>query len=146
MTARTRVVTAICLGVLTIVVSGSWLDRVQGQQAPAGAGFAAVPGLKDGQDIFGPYDVVRNWPKPCRTACPTTRSSRGRHAMIGNRFELCAKSPRRRRLAPNEITRIASSSPCTRVTYRTRSTCIATTACWLAAGPAPRRVACPASR
>ena len=64
MTARTRVVTAICLGVLTIVVSGSWLDRVQGQQAPAGAGFAAVPGLKDGQDIFGPYDVVRNWPKP----------------------------------------------------------------------------------
>jgi len=33
-------------------------------QAPPGAGFAAVPGEKGGWDITGPYDVVRDWPKP----------------------------------------------------------------------------------
>jgi len=36
---------------------------VQGQTGP-GAGFAAVPGEKGGQDVFGPYDVVADWPKP----------------------------------------------------------------------------------
>ena len=30
---------------------------------PMGSGFAAVPGQKGGQDIFGPYEVVENWPK-----------------------------------------------------------------------------------
>ncbi|HEY3161534.1 MAG TPA: peptidyl-alpha-hydroxyglycine alpha-amidating lyase family protein [Vicinamibacterales bacterium] len=33
-------------------------------QAQPGAGFAAVPGEKGGWDITGPYDVVRDWPKP----------------------------------------------------------------------------------
>jgi peptidylamidoglycolate lyase len=33
----------------------------QGQQP---TGVAAVPGEKGGQDIFGAYDVVPNWPKP----------------------------------------------------------------------------------
>src|SRR3989454_5589200 len=28
------------------------------------AGFAAVPGQTGGQDIFGAYDIVPNWPKP----------------------------------------------------------------------------------
>ena len=70
MTARTRLAAAICFGVLTIVVSGSWLNRVQGQQASPGTGFAAIPGLKGGQDIFGPYDVVRNWPKPMSDSLP----------------------------------------------------------------------------
>ncbi len=32
-----------------------------------GTGFAAVPGQKGGQDIFGPYDVVQNWPKNTAT-------------------------------------------------------------------------------
>jgi hypothetical protein len=36
---------------------------LQGQAQPA-AGFAAVPGEKGGWDITGPYDVVRDWPKP----------------------------------------------------------------------------------
>ncbi len=27
------------------------------------AQFAAVPGDKGGQDMFGPYDVVSNWPQ-----------------------------------------------------------------------------------
>jgi peptidylamidoglycolate lyase len=39
------------------------LSPVEGQgQQPAGV--AAVPGEKGGQDIFGAYDVVPNWPKP----------------------------------------------------------------------------------
>ena len=29
-----------------------------------GAGFAAVPGEKGGEDVTGPYDVVVGWPKP----------------------------------------------------------------------------------
>ncbi len=35
-----------------------------------GNGFAAVPGLKGGQDIFGPYEVVENWPKPMSESLP----------------------------------------------------------------------------
>jgi 6-bladed beta-propeller len=67
MTARPIVPT--CTALVTIVFLGSWLGNVQGQQ-PAGAGFAAVPGLKGGQDIFGPYDVVRNWPRPMSDSLP----------------------------------------------------------------------------
>jgi peptidylamidoglycolate lyase len=32
-----------------------------------GAGFSAVPGLKGGQDMFGPYEVVAGWPKNIST-------------------------------------------------------------------------------
>ena len=32
-----------------------------------GAGFAAVPEEKGGQDITGPYDVVANWPTDIAT-------------------------------------------------------------------------------
>jgi DNA-binding beta-propeller fold protein YncE len=32
-----------------------------------GAGFASVPGAVGGQDIFGPYDVVKGWPKDIST-------------------------------------------------------------------------------
>ena len=46
------------------------MDRVAGQQTPPGTGFAAIPGVKGGQDIFGPYDVVRNWPKPMSDSLP----------------------------------------------------------------------------
>src|SRR3990172_10275030 len=35
-----------------------------GGRGRRGAGFAAVPGEKGGQDLTGPYDVVANWPKP----------------------------------------------------------------------------------
>lgn len=44
-------------------VAGNRLTPVRGQMQP-GAGFAAVPGAKGGEDITGPYDVVANWPKP----------------------------------------------------------------------------------
>src|SRR5262245_40278780 len=32
-----------------------------------GAGFVAVTGTTGGQDIFGPYDVVKGWPKDIST-------------------------------------------------------------------------------
>jgi len=44
---------------------------VEGQQTHApGTGFAAVPGLKGGQDVFGPYDPVQNWPRPLAESLP----------------------------------------------------------------------------
>jgi hypothetical protein len=36
---------------------------VSAQQQPAQPRFAAVPGEKGGQDIFGAYEVVPGWPK-----------------------------------------------------------------------------------
>src|SRR5881628_2435525 len=36
---------------------------LQSQTQPS-SGFAAVPGEKGGWDITGPYEVVRDWPKP----------------------------------------------------------------------------------
>ena len=36
---------------------------VLGQARPQ-TGFAAIPSEKGGQDIFGGYDIVPNWPKP----------------------------------------------------------------------------------
>jgi hypothetical protein len=44
-------------------IAGNRLTPVRGQMQP-GAGFAAVPGAKGGEDITGPYDVDANWPKP----------------------------------------------------------------------------------
>jgi hypothetical protein len=35
-----------------------------------GAGFAAVPGLTGGQDMFGPYEVVPDWPRPMSESLP----------------------------------------------------------------------------
>src|SRR5438093_11834620 len=56
------------MGTATVVLTLSVLvaaeqTRVEGQpsQQPS---FAAVPGQKGGQDIFGAYEVVPNWPKP----------------------------------------------------------------------------------
>ena len=39
-------------------------NRQKPAAAPAGAGAAAVPDQKGGQDIFGAYDVAVDWPKP----------------------------------------------------------------------------------
>ena len=38
-----------------------------GDGAPASAGFAAVAGEIGGQDLFGAYDIVRDWPKDVST-------------------------------------------------------------------------------
>lgn len=36
-------------------------------QAKPGTGFAAIPGTVGGQDTFGPYEVVKGWPKDIST-------------------------------------------------------------------------------
>src|SRR5258705_9248715 len=35
--------------------------------ARPGAGFSANPGAVGGQDVFGPYDIVKGWPKDIST-------------------------------------------------------------------------------
>jgi len=49
--------------VVIMFVLGNRLTPVQGQSTN-GTRFAAVPSEKGGQDIFGGYEVVPNWPKP----------------------------------------------------------------------------------
>lgn len=60
-TVLTVIATAIFVSV--IFLYGGKILPVQGA-APPGAGFAAVPGTKGGQDTWGPYEVVADWPKP----------------------------------------------------------------------------------
>jgi hypothetical protein len=51
------------------VALGTQMERVEAQQVP-GAGFAAIPGQKGGQDIYGPYEAVPNWPQPMSASLP----------------------------------------------------------------------------
>ncbi len=60
-TILTVIATAIFVSV--IFLYGGKMIPVQGAPPP-GAGFAAVPGAKGGQDTWGPYEVDPNWPKP----------------------------------------------------------------------------------
>src|SRR3989440_3874490 len=48
------------LGTAAVVLM---FNLLQGQ-SPQQPRFAAVPGEKGGQDIFGGYEIVPNWPKP----------------------------------------------------------------------------------
>ena len=48
---------AAVLAIATFSLAGEAQDK-------PGAGFAAIPGVQGGQDMFGPYDIVPNWPKP----------------------------------------------------------------------------------
>lgn len=50
-----------------VAVLGLMNVSVAQEVADPDAGFAAVPGQKGGQDIFGPYDVVEGWPKNTAT-------------------------------------------------------------------------------
>ena len=45
----------------------SFSGTVQAQAQKPANDFAAVPGEIGGQDIFGPYDVVKTWPKDLST-------------------------------------------------------------------------------
>src|SRR5690348_9099168 len=68
---RTLTVVAVCAAFLAGILVSNRLGLVHGQQKKlAGEGFAAVPGLKGGQDVFGPYDPVPNWPKPLAESLP----------------------------------------------------------------------------
>jgi len=69
MKRRMAVILAICAGFLVAFLIGSGMGPVQGQSKP-GEGFAAIPGMKGGQDIYGPYEPVRNWPKPLSASFP----------------------------------------------------------------------------
>jgi hypothetical protein len=48
---------------------GMWREggRAEAQRSTAGAGFAAVPGAIGSQDLTGPYEVVKGWPKDIST-------------------------------------------------------------------------------
>jgi hypothetical protein len=62
---RRRFVILIALAI-AIVMLGYRLRPVEAQQKP-GMGFAAVPGAVGGQDTFGPYEFVKDWPKNIST-------------------------------------------------------------------------------
>jgi hypothetical protein len=59
---------AIAIVLAVFIGLGPRPRSVAAQEKP-GAGFAAIPGAPGGQDMFGPYDIVPNWPKPL-TALP----------------------------------------------------------------------------
>jgi hypothetical protein len=71
MKERTLKIAVACIALLAVILVSNRLGLVQGQQKKApGEGFAAVPGLKGGQDVFGPYDPVQNWPNPLSESLP----------------------------------------------------------------------------
>ncbi|HXP87139.1 MAG TPA: hypothetical protein VN841_20580 [Bryobacteraceae bacterium] len=52
----------------TLLISFSLaLASLPVMHAQPGAGFASIPGTKGGQDTFGPYDIVKGWPKDLST-------------------------------------------------------------------------------
>ncbi len=62
---------AVCIALLAVVLVSNRVGRSQGQAKNLpGQGFAAVPGQKGGEDVFGPYDPVQNWPKPLSESLP----------------------------------------------------------------------------
>ena len=63
MLKRVAMFMAIVIALVIGFLLGNRLAPVQGADAP-GTGFAAVPGEKGGQDTWGPYEVVADWPKP----------------------------------------------------------------------------------
>src|SRR5687768_6954536 len=71
MKGRTLTIAAVCIALFAVILVSNRLGIVEGQQKKtAGEGFAAVPGLKGGQDVFGPYDPVQNWPRPLAESLP----------------------------------------------------------------------------
>ena len=64
-------IAAVCISLSAVILLSNSLSTVEGQQRRTpGQGFAAVPGLKGGQDVFGPYDPVANWPRPMGESLP----------------------------------------------------------------------------
>src|SRR5215467_4487050 len=57
---------AVAFGCAIGFLFGRRVTTVQGKAVP-GAGFAAIPGEKGGQDVFGPYDLVKGWPQNIST-------------------------------------------------------------------------------
>jgi peptidylamidoglycolate lyase len=64
MRKRMIVIAVVAISAVMIIFRfNAKLLSVEGQVKP-GAGFAAVPGEKGTVDIYGPYEVVADWPKP----------------------------------------------------------------------------------
>jgi hypothetical protein len=63
---RLAVLSAIAVAFLMGFLLAQRLTPVQAQGKP-GLGFAAIPGVVGGQDPFGPYEVVKDWPKDIST-------------------------------------------------------------------------------
>ena len=60
-----------CLAFAAGILVGNGIGVVEGQQKKTpGEGFAALPGVKGGNDAFGPYDPVQNWPRPLGESLP----------------------------------------------------------------------------
>ena len=81
MNGRVLATGAVCVSLCVFSLSACAPGGVDGEQAqaaepapapaaPPGTGFAAVPGLKGGQDVFGPYNPVAGWPKPLAESVP----------------------------------------------------------------------------
>src|ERR1700721_2791962 len=71
MTARTLHIVVTGVVFVAAISVNNRLGVVHGQEKKLrGAGFAAVPGQKGGQDVFGPYDPVQNWEKPLAESLP----------------------------------------------------------------------------
>src|SRR5690242_7062854 len=71
MTRRALTVAAIAMAFVAGLLVSDRIGTVQGQQKKTpGEGFAAVPGQKGGNDAFGPYDPVQNWPRPLAASLP----------------------------------------------------------------------------
>ena len=52
------------LPVVSKLVGSPVISVAEAKGKPTDASFAAIPGQKGGQDIFGAYDVDPNWPQP----------------------------------------------------------------------------------
>jgi hypothetical protein len=63
MRRRTALLLVVAAGFVFIFLSGNRLVPVHGQ-AKSETGVAAIPGEIGGQDVFGGYEVVKDWPKP----------------------------------------------------------------------------------
>ena len=63
MRRRTSIVVTVAIGLVAVALYASRPTPVQGQ-AKQDFSIAAVPGEKGGQDIWGAYEPVPNWPKP----------------------------------------------------------------------------------
>jgi DNA-binding beta-propeller fold protein YncE len=67
MRKRLAVLLSITAALVLAILLGQRLRSVQAANDKSGPSFAAVPGSVGGQDIFGAYDVVPDWPKPLAT-------------------------------------------------------------------------------
>jgi hypothetical protein len=71
MTGRILNIAAGCIALLALtLLAGCAAAPAEGQETRPGEGFAAVPGLKGGHDVFGPYDPVQKWPLPLAESLP----------------------------------------------------------------------------